>query len=142
MAARRAQCSTAVRTTYERPQPDLGFNTPGTPQPKMVRVTRVNVRQDMLEQFMATVKNELAPALKKAGQTSFLARRVEYGGSRNQFTFRSPLNKFSELDGDSPLIKALGKDGAAKLGAKLGSMGTSEWLIYTVVADLSFQAPQ
>ena len=141
MGARRSQCFESVRTTYERPLADLGFNPPGTPQPSKVTVARVTVRADMVEQFMATVKNELVPGLKKGGQSSFLARRVEWGGSRNVFTFRSPMDKFSELDGDSTLIKGLGRDGAAKLGAKLTSMTTGvEWIIYTYMPDLSLQA--
>jgi hypothetical protein len=142
MAARRAQCTDAVRTTYERPLVDLGFNSAGAPQPSIVAVTRVTVRSDMVEQFMATVKNELVPALKKTGQTSLLARQVEWGGSRNVFTFRSPLGKFAELDGASPLVKGLGREGAAKLGAKLSSMGNAEWMIYTYMPELSLQPQQ
>ena len=137
MGARRAQCLESVRTTYERPQPDLGFNPAGTPQPKTIQMVRVNVRQDMVEQWMATVKNELVPAWKKAGQPGILARRVEFGSARNPFTFRVPLNKWADLDGANPLVKALGQDGWAKLGAKLNSMGSAEWLIYNYVADLS-----
>jgi hypothetical protein len=137
MANRRAQCTDSVRTTYERPLADLGFTTPGAPQPSKVVVTRVNVRPDMTEQFIATVKNELIPALKKAGETSLLARRVAWGGSRSIFTFRSPLGKFADLDGDSPLVKGLGRDGAAKLGAKLTSMSSSEWMIYNYIPELS-----
>lgn len=142
MAARRAQCIDSVRTTYERTQPDMGFNPPGTPQPKTVTMVRVNVHPDMIQQWMATVKSELVPAWKKAGQPGMLARRVEYGGSRNQFTIRVPLNKWADLDGEGPLVKALGQDGAAKLGAKLSSMSSAEWLIYNYVPELSVPPPQ
>jgi hypothetical protein len=140
MAARRAQCVDSVRTTYERPMNDLGFNSPGAPQPARVTVVRVTVRPEMVEQFMGTVKNELVPALKKAGQSSLLARRVQWGGSQNVFTFRSPLGKFADLDGDSPLIKGAGREGGAKLGAKLASMGNAEFFIYNYVPDLSLVA--
>ena len=142
MGDRRNQCIESVRTTYERTQPDLGFNPPGTPQPKTVTMVRVNVHPDMIQQWMATVKNELVPAWKKAGQPGMLARRVEYGGSRNQFTVRVPLNKWADLDGEGPLVKALGQDGAAKLGAKLSSMSSAEWLLYNYVPELSVQTPQ
>jgi len=140
MAARRAQCVESVRTTYERPQPDLGFNPAGTPQPKTVTLVRVNVRPDMVDQYITTVKNELVPAFKKAGLPGVLARRVEYGGSRNQFTIRVPLNKWADLDGESPVVKALGPEAMAKLGAKLNSMSSSEWFIYNYVPDLSLAA--
>lgn len=72
MGDRRAQTIEAVRTTYERPMDDLGFNPPNTPQPSRIMVTRVTVRPEMVEQFATTVKTELVPALKKAGQTSLL----------------------------------------------------------------------
>jgi quinol monooxygenase YgiN len=139
MADRRNQCVDAVRTTYERPMNDLGFNPPDAPQPSRVIVVRVTVRPEMVDQFMATVKNELAPALKKAGQSSFLARRVEWGGSQNIFSFRSPLGKFAELDGPNLLVKGLGPEAGAKLGAKLGSMGNAEFLLYTYMPELSLR---
>jgi hypothetical protein len=96
----------------------------------------------MVDQFMATVTNELVPAMKKAGQTSFLARRVEFGGSQNVFTFRSPLAKFADLDGPNPLVKGLGAEAAAKLSAKLASMGNAEFMIYNYVPDLSLLPQQ
>ena len=139
MTARRNQCVDAVRTTYERPIDDMGFNPPGAPQPSRVVVTRVTVRSEMVPQFVSTVKEELVPAMKKAGQSSFLARRVQWGGSQNVFTFRSPLGKFSDLDGPSPLVKGLGAEAASKLGAKLASMGNAEWFIYTYMPDMSLQ---
>jgi len=137
MAARRDQCVDGVRTTYERPLDALSFNPPGTPQPSRVTVVRATVRPEMVDQYVATVKNELMPAFKKAGLTGILARRVEWGGSQNVFTFRVPLGKFAELDGDNPLVKGLGREGAAKLGAKLSSMSSAEFLIYTYVPELS-----
>ena len=97
----------------------------------------MNVRTDMVEQWMAMVKNELVPAFQKGGQAGVLARRVEFGGSRNQFTFRVPLSKWADLDGETPLAKALGTEAMAKLGAKLNSMGSAEWLIYNYVPELS-----
>jgi len=137
MAARRSQCVESVRTTYEKPQADMSFNPQGTPQPKTIEVVRVNVRQEMVDQWMATVKNELIPAFQKAGQPGVLCRRVEFGGSRSQFTFRVPLNKWADLDAASPLVKVLGPDGMAKLAAKLNSMSSAEWLIYNYVPELS-----
>jgi quinol monooxygenase YgiN len=142
MAARRAACVDAVRTTFERPMNDLGFNPPGAPQPSRVAVVRVTVRPEMMDQFIATVKNELVPAMKKAGQSSFLARRVEWGGSQNVFTFRCPVGKFAELDGPNPLVKGLGQEAAAKLGAKLSSMGNAEFMLYNYVPELSLQLQQ
>jgi hypothetical protein len=96
----------------------------------------------MVDQYMATVKNELVPAVKKAGQTSFLARRVEWGGSQNVFTFRLPLGKFADLDGPNVLVRGLGAEAAAKLGAKLSSMSNAEFMLYNYVPELSLQLQQ
>lgn len=141
MAARRAQCTESVRTTYERTVPSLGFNALEA-MPKGARMTRIVVRGGMEQQWMDTVKNELAPALKKAGYPSLLVRRVEWGGSRNVFTLRVPYDKFGELDEQSALVKSLGADAAAKLAAKLGSMSTTEWLLYTYQPELSVRSQQ
>src|SRR4029077_17341548 len=119
MAARRNQTVESVRTTYERTQMDLSFNPPGTPQPKTVIMVRSNVHPDMVQQWMSTVKDELVPGWKKTGQSGMLTRRVEFGGSRSQFTIRVPLSKWGDLDGPSALVKAMGQDNYAKMAAKL-----------------------
>jgi len=139
MADRRNQCVDAVRTTYERPMNDLGFNPPNAPQPALVEVVRVTVRPEATEQWMTTVKNEVVPAMKKAGVTSLLARRVELGGSQNVFTFRLPMDKFAVLDGPNVLVKGLGPEAGAKLVAKLNSMGNAEFFLYTYMPDLSLR---
>ncbi len=142
MADRRNQCVESVRTTYEKTQPELSFNPPGSPQPKTVIMVRSNVHPDMIQQWMATVKDELVPGWKKTGQPGMLTRRVEYGGSRGQFTIRVPLNKWADLDGPSQLVKAMGQENYAKMAAKLNSMSSNEWLIYNYVPEMSVQAPQ
>ena len=142
MQARRNQCVENVRTTYERTLPELGIPGPGPAARKLVRLTRVNVRMGMDDQYLAVMKGEYLPALKKAGVTSFLVRRVEWGGSRNQFTLRGGLDKFAELDEGSVLTKALGAEAAAKLLAKLRqTIATSEYVLYTYVPESSYQPP-
>ena len=93
LMARRAQCLESARQTIERALPDVSFVTAGTPTPAMLRVTRTRVRPGMAEQYLALVKSDLMPALKKGGAASFRVRRVEWGGSRYDFTTSIPLEK-------------------------------------------------
>jgi len=143
LSARRNQCIMSVRTTMERPLPDLAIMTPGSEPPKRRRVVRTTVRPGMMDQYLEVLKNELVPALKKGGVKWFRARVVEYGGSRNQVTTGSGFNDWAEMDGPSVLEKALGKDAAAAWLKKIsGMISSSEYLIYTYRPELSYVAPQ
>ena len=140
MSARRNQCVQSVRTAYERTIPSLGIPTPAGTARKLMRVTRTTVRSGMDDQFLAIMKDEYVPALKKAGITSFLIRRVEWGGSRNVFTLMGRHDKFAELDEGSVLTKALGEAAATKLLAKLRqTIANSEYMLYTFVPESSYQ---
>ncbi len=142
MQARRNQCVESVRTTYERTIPGLGIPAPAGAVRKLFRVTRINVRSGMDGQYLAIMKDEYLPALKKAGVTSLLVRRVEWGGSRNQFTLLVRHEKYAELDEGSVLTKALGAEAAAKLLAKIRqTIATSEYSLYAYMPESSFQPP-
>ena len=142
MQARRNQCVESVRTTYERTIPGLGIPAPAGTTRKLFRVTRINVRSGMAEQYLAIMKDDYLPALKKAGVTSLLVRRVEWGGSRNQFTLIGRHEKYAELDEGSVLTKALGAEAAAKLLAKVRqTIAASEYSLYAHMPNSSFQPP-
>ena len=139
LVARRSQCTASVRTTIEKALPELSLA--GTmPVPKMIREVRTRIRPGMQNQYMALVKSDLLPALKKADVKVFRMRQVQWGGSRTEFTSASPVDKWSELDGPSRLETAMGKEAYAKYSDKLGAMTvSSEYLILTVVADSSYR---
>jgi hypothetical protein len=81
----------------------------------LVRIT--HVKPDMVSEWLAIQKNEVNPALKKGGVASRTLLETVLG---NQYEYVSitPMGSYSELDADNPIVKALGKDGAAKLLAK------------------------
>ena len=143
MQMRRNQCVDAVRTTWERTIPELAIAGPDNSIPKLLRMTRMTVRPDMADQFIALMKDEYVPMLKKGGVTRLLFRRVEWGGSRNQFTMSGRFEKFEELDAGSVSLKVLGKEGSAKLLSKVRQMtGSSEYLLYTYLPEQSYRASQ
>jgi hypothetical protein len=81
----------------------------------LVRITQV--KPEMASEWLALQKNEVNPALKKAGIASRNMLETVLGNPY-EYVSITPLGSYSELDADSPIVKALGKDGAARLQAK------------------------
>ena len=109
LTARLQQCVETTRVTYDRPLTDLYIGAMGAPPP-VLRVVHTRVKPGMSDQYIALLKSELVPALKKAGVALFRAREVEYGGPRTDFYTASGLTKFADLDGENLLVKAMGAD--------------------------------
>lgn len=82
------------------------------------QVILVHVKPDMLNEWIDLQKNELIPALKKAGVKTRTAYRTMLGNS-NEFLLVTPFDKYAEGDGPGPVVRALGAAGAARLTAKL-----------------------
>jgi hypothetical protein len=140
--ARRDQCVVSVRTTIEQTLPELGIApSSGTVLPKMFREVRTMVRPGMAEQYMALVKSELVPVYKKLGYSYIRVRRVQYGGSRTEFSSAWGFEKWADLDTASgALQKTMGDDAYRKYMEKAASLvSNSQYLIWTVVADASFR---
>ena len=81
-------------------------------------VVVVHVKPDMLTEWIDLEKNEVIPAQKKGGiktRTTYQTLR----GNGFEYTTVTPFEKYAEFDGQSPMVKALGTDGAARLNAKL-----------------------
>jgi len=142
LAARQQQCVESNRVSIDRPLPDLNLG-PATPTPAPYsRLIRSRVRPGMEDQYIALYKNEIAPALKKGGVTLFRVRRVQYGGPRTEFYTSWGITKLADLDGPSPLEKALGSDGSKKVLDKAAALITlSEYMVFRYLPDVSY-APQ
>jgi len=80
-----------------------------------VRITQV--KPEMASEWLALQKNEVNPALKKAGVASRTMLETVLGNPY-EYVSMTPMGNYSELDADNPLVKALGKTGAAQLQAK------------------------
>ena len=141
LADRRAQCVLSVRTSYDRPLAELSIGT--NTAPKIVRATRVRVRPGMADQWIAMMTEQTVPALKKGGVTWYRVRRVEYGGSRNDFVMGTGAETMAELDAPSALIKALGQEGYKKWADKANSLGTAiDWSLYRFMPEVSYRLEQ
>ncbi|MBI1789659.1 MAG: hypothetical protein HYR60_19165 [Acidobacteria bacterium] len=136
--ARIAACTESVNTTIERSRDDLSIITEGNTISPFFAVIRTRVRPGKANDYANLVKSELVPALKKAGVQRYRMRQVQFGGSRNEFTSSRGFAKWAELDGASPLEKALGQDGAARYVDKVSQLVTfSEYSIRRYMPELS-----
>jgi hypothetical protein len=97
-----------------------------------------SVAPGKMNDYLNLVKTEVTPAFKKAKITLVVNRRG-LGTNANDLNFTTPLDKYAELDGPSPFLKALGQDALTKLGPRLASMSAGfETIVRTRQADLSF----
>ena len=81
------------------------------------QVTVVRIKPDMLNEWIDLQRNEVVPALKKAGikQRTVWATAV---GNSFEYTIITPFEKFALMDTPGPLVAALGAEAAARLNAK------------------------
>jgi hypothetical protein len=91
----------------------------------------------MVTEWLAIQKNEINPALKKAGIASRTTLETVLGDPYEYVTL-TPMGNYSELDADSPIIKALGKEGGARLLAKVRKcMDSQTVFVSTRVEELT-----
>jgi len=108
-------------------------------QPQMFQMVIVSVIPGMGNAYEDFQKTEVIPALKKGG----VAARDGYSsgvfGTNNTFAFFRPLTDLSGFDGDSPMVKALGAEGAAALAQKAGKLTAQRRvLLVRTRPDLSY----
>ena len=91
-------------------------NTP--PATTRYQVTVVRINPDMVDEWVDLQKNEVIPAQKKGGLKERTVMQTAIGNSF-EYTILTPYPSFAALDGQPPLVRALGAEGAARLGAKV-----------------------
>lgn len=87
------------------------------PETRLI-VTEVQLKPEMIDEWLEIQEREVVPALKKAGVAE---RDVFQGviGSTTTFLVVRPLPSFAEFNGRGPLARALGDKAAAALDARL-----------------------
>lgn len=80
--------------------------------------TVIRLKPDMVTEWENLQRAEVIPALKKGGQASRTVVRTQVGNAFEYVVF-TPFPLWSAFDGDNPMVRALGADGAAALNAKL-----------------------
>lgn len=91
---------------------------PSAPTTTRFLVTVVRLKPEMVDQWMSIQRDEVIPAQKKAGVTGRTTLTTAVGNSF-EYTIITPFPSFGAMDGDVPLVRALGREGAARVNAKL-----------------------
>ena len=78
----------------------------------------IRLKPDMVNEWLEIQRNEVVPAQKKAGLTS-RTTLVTQVGNAFEYAILTPFPKWEAMDGDTPLVRALGREGAAQVNAKL-----------------------
>lgn len=107
-------------------RPLLGAEAPpATPARQWLSVTFTEVKPDKVAEFERLQKEELIPALKKAGYTERYAFTRAQFGRGNSYTFSTPLKDLAHFDDPSPVVKAIGQPALDALLAKLAACQVS-----------------
>lgn len=123
-----------------RTRPDLGISS-GRTKPMRALVTTIIVEPGKFVEFEAFVRNDIKPAWQKAGMKDVWVDQVIMGSSATEYTFLYLFDKWSEMEGGTPMERALGREAWDKVRSKIAGLATS---VKTEVAqfhpDLSYQA--
>ena len=101
----------------------------------------IRLKPEMVNDWLEIQRNEVLPAQKKAGVTS-RTTLVTAVGNAFEYTIITPFPKWEAMDGDAPLVRALGRDGADKVNAKLRKCILTQYSYMTNRIDsLTIPAP-
>jgi len=137
LAAKLQKCLESRQVFISNSMPELSSGPAGQ-LPALGVFTRVRVATGKLEDYEAFVKGEILPIYKKADVNMTVTRRG-LGANANDVVQVSWLTKMADIDAGSPITRALGPAGAAKLLAKTAGMATLvEQVVRRRVPDLSY----
>ncbi len=135
-----AKCINSRKRSTIRLRPDLSIRPSRHEPPKMAIVIDIKVVPGKQSAFEHLLRTELLPALKKAGIREFMATQTTFGGDPNRWTFLSMIPRFAEIDKGPPLVRALGREGAARLDEKFaGLTASANYSIARYNTELSFR---
>ena len=125
------KCISSQETVVDELIPEASVRPDMNYMPKYVRILRSTVKPDKMAEYEAIVKTEVAPVLKKAQVKLYMASRVRYGQTMNQFATVTGMDSMAAFDETLPLEKAMGKAAYDKLVARIYPLLTgAETTIY------------
>jgi hypothetical protein len=89
-----------------------------TPTPQVYQVTIVQVKPEMGREWQDYVKNDANPAVIKSGVKQRGVWTTASFGEGGEYVIVTPIENYAQFDNPTPIVKALGQEGATALGAK------------------------
>ena len=131
-------CTDSSRRIIEEVNPDLSLPDTGA-IPTMIRVIVSQVRPDKVSDYLAMVKADVLPAIKKSGQNFFSISQGRYGEPNSVVTSVLGINNWGDLDGGVGAQKGMSKAEFSALTMKVGSLVvSSQYDILRFQPDLSY----
>lgn len=91
------------------------------PANQLYLVTVVKVKPGMAKDWEA-IQSDITNAYQKSGIASRSVWHTNVIGDVYEYATSSPIQSFADLDADSPLLKQVGKEGAAKISERLAAV--------------------
>lgn len=107
-----------------RTRPDLGLSS-GRRKPHRALATTLVVEPGKHAAFEAYIKNDLKPVWQKGGMKDVWVAQSLIGASPTEYTVLYLFDKWTELEGGSPMERALGPEGWEKLRSKVAGVVSS-----------------
>jgi hypothetical protein len=105
----------------------------------LMNVTVVQIKPDLVNEWMEFQKSDTIPTLQKGGVKERTGVTTVIGPAF-EYVFLTPATNFAARDGDSPIVKALGQEGARAYAAKNRRFIASQrTYVVRVRTDLSYQ---
>src|SRR5260370_39604948 len=110
------------------------------PSPEWSVITTTQIRPEFRQEFEA-VQKEISAAYKKADVPyRYVVQTIL--GDVEEYVSIAPLGKLAEMDGPSPLVKALGDAGSQRLLRKIGgSIMSAHRVTMLAMNDISIRTP-
>ena len=120
-------------------RPDLSFQGTMTGPPKFGVVNIVQVTPGRAQEFESLIKNDVMPALKKAGVPGYFVSQTVFGGNINEYVSVTLYDSMADIGKGSPLVRVWGQEGFNKFVQKtVGVITNQERLVTRYISDLSF----
>jgi hypothetical protein len=140
-----AKTQAMVASTYfvvQTLQQPLSLQSYSSTAPALAVVQEIDLIAGKGPEFAALITQSYLPALKKAGVTDYLVFTQNFGGAGNHRTIVQFLSKYADLDQPNPIVRALGQEGAQKLGQQRAVLTTkTETFVYRLVPEMSYGVP-
>src|SRR5258708_1959988 len=130
---------TVVLTTLTTAIPSISIGQT-TPSPEWSVITTTQIRPEFRQEYEA-VQKEISAAYKKAGVPyRYVVQTIL--GDLEEYVSIAPLGKLADLDGPSPLVKAVGDAGSQRILRKIGGYIMSAHRVTTLAMnDISIRTP-